>query len=76
MSEDTLTRKYLWQMDPKKRVNSAITAFTGKSVENKSQDLKCSTLEYRTIVSNQEGERMGEKRPIAGKFKIHKIAVT
>lgn len=61
---------------PKERVNSAITAFTEKSIENKSQDLKCSTLEYRTIVSNQEGVRVGGKQPIAGKFKIGKIAVT
>lgn len=63
---------------PKERVNVAITALPEKSVENKSKDLKCSTLEYRIIVSNQRGKKKkgeGGQQLIAGQFKIGKIAV-
>lgn len=60
---------------PKERLNGAITAFTKRPVENKSKDLKCSTLEYGTIVSNQRGKVEGRQQLIAGQLKIGKIAV-
>lgn len=41
----------------KGRVNGGITAFIEKSVENKLKNLKCSTLEYEIIASNQRQEK-------------------
>lgn len=41
----------------KGRVNGGITAFIEKSVENKVKNLKCSTLEYEIIASNQRQEK-------------------
>lgn len=46
----------------KERVNGGITAFTEKSVENKVKNLKCSTLEYEIIASNQRQEKKGGER--------------
>lgn len=57
--EDTLTRKHLWQMDPKKERMVLLQPSQKKSVENKSKDLKCSQPWSMEQLSQTKG---GEKK--------------